>query len=507
MNKAQLIGRKHNSGLNRRATTEGFATLEILIAFAVIILCISAVIMVAFSNQSIAVDLETNNEATSKAQALLEKARADSREDFNSVNSSNETEMSGSLEFIKNLEVTDLTQCKKQAISIITWNTGPRTLTTTFSTFLSDITGALMVGGDCDDTPITEWDNPRTAVSVGLGGSGGTDIDVRNSIIYLASSPSAPAQEDLFLYNFDSKALVLTSLSEMNISTGVSALDTIDGYIFLANNENDKQLIVMDSSNLTSPLEIASSTLPEMTEGKPRSIYYYDEKVYIGTQYLPCVSCVSTQNNEFHVYDVSNPGNPIWLGSRDVNNNINDIIVRGSYAYLATSGDDREIIILNISNPANITQVGIFNAQDVPSGAGEDATSLYLLGNKLYFGRERAPSSRPDFYIIDVTNPATPLLVSSKNLGMNPGSGPANPRVTGIIVRGNLAFVGLDDPNFGLKIINISSPSLPYHYTCTSLNFSENSTGMDMEGNRIFVTSDSNDEIRVIEDQESTCPA
>lgn len=45
--KAQLIGRKFN---------RGFATLEILIAFAVLILCIGAVIMVSFGNQSIAVD-------------------------------------------------------------------------------------------------------------------------------------------------------------------------------------------------------------------------------------------------------------------------------------------------------------------------------------------------------------------------------------------------------------------------------------------------------------------
>jgi hypothetical protein len=130
---------------------------------------------------------------------------------------------------------------------------------------------------------------------------------------------------------------------------------------------------------------------------------------------------------------------------------------------------------------------------------------VYILGNKLFFGRERAAGSRPDFYVLDISNPATPQYLGSRNLGMSTGGGPANPRVVGIAVRGNLAFVGMDDPNFGFKLIDLTYPSLPYHSTCTSLNISENSTGMDMENDHLFITSASNDEIRIIEDQDSIC--
>ena len=58
--KAQLTG-----------SPKGFITLEILIAFAVVILSISAVIMVTFGNQSVAVDSQVNLEAISKAQTFL----------------------------------------------------------------------------------------------------------------------------------------------------------------------------------------------------------------------------------------------------------------------------------------------------------------------------------------------------------------------------------------------------------------------------------------------------
>lgn len=503
--KEESIGsmKKFPKNLNK-----GMSTLEILLAFVILILAITAVIGIGFGNQSITVDAETNTEALSKAQQLLEDARADSRKDFFSVNSKNISDQSGSLSYAKSLLITDLTPCKKLASSTVSWNLSPtRQLKIDLGTFLTDIPGVMALGGDCDTEPITEWDNPKTASSIGLGGSGGTDIDVQDSIIYLSSSPSAPAKEDLYIYKFNEVGNSLTFLSKKNISNGISSLDASGDYIYLANNETSKQLVIIDSNNPNSPQIIASSTLPGMTTGKGKSIYYFDHKVYIGTQYLPCASCAPTQNNEFHIYDVSTPNSPQWKGSFNVNNNVNDIVVRGNYAYLATSGDDREIVILNVSNPANISQIGIYNAQDVPSGVGEDATSLFLLGNKLFFGRERAAGTRPDFYVLDISNPATPQYVGSRNLGMSPGGGPTTPRVVGIAVRGTLAFIGMDDPNFGFKLVDLVYPSLPYHTTCTSLNISENSTGLDMENDHLFITSASNDEIRVIEDQTSVCPS
>src|SRR6185295_19969134 len=109
--KAQLTGKNK----------KGFATLEVLIAFAILIMSISAVIMVVFGNQSITIDTETNNEAIAKAKKGLEDARALSRKDFISVTSSaSSVEMSGPLAYTKKLDVIDLAQCEKQATSTIT---------------------------------------------------------------------------------------------------------------------------------------------------------------------------------------------------------------------------------------------------------------------------------------------------------------------------------------------------------------------------------------------------
>src|SRR3989344_5566093 len=68
-----------------KKSSAGFSTLEILIAFGVLIMAVTAVILVIFGNQSVAVDTETNSEALSKATISLEEARATSRQSYNSL--------------------------------------------------------------------------------------------------------------------------------------------------------------------------------------------------------------------------------------------------------------------------------------------------------------------------------------------------------------------------------------------------------------------------------------
>jgi len=482
---------------------KGAATLELLIAFAILIINITAVMLLISGGQSIYVDSETNSEALSFTQQRIEQARGETETNFNSIVSSpiggiNIT--SGPITYKATDIVTDFSPCLKQLSTQLDYKSESRTQYVSLVTLIGSVTEALALGGDCSIEPLgggADWDNPITATSVGIGGQGATDIDVHNNFIYLTSAPSAASKEDFFIYQFDPVVITLTEKSKMNVSKGLNAVDVINDYAFTANNETSNNLKIFNISNPTSPSVIASVSLPGMTVGIARSIFYYNNNVYIGTQYLACLSCSPQQNNEFHVFDVSNPASPVWRGSFKVNHNINSIVVRNNYAYLATSDNNGEIRIYDISDPANISLTGLFNAP-----GNENGESLFLLGNKLYLGRDRTPAARKDFYILDISNPASPTELGSKNLGLNP-----NTVVVGVVVKGNLAFLALDNPTSGLQILNISNPSnIVKHTVCTTLNFSENSTALDMEGDVIFSANKSNNEIRVIKDQTSTCP-
>ena len=197
--KEQLIGRK----LNNKG---GFATLELLIAFTILILCMGGVIMVSgfneyhsgvgdvsFENQSITIDSQTNNEAISKAQALLEKARADSRLDFGSVVT---TPIANDdiYKIYKTQIIIDpasVTQCGKDVQSSVSWTAGSRPLNVNFSTHLGDIANAIALGGDCIiDPPESDWTNPQQCVVDTLNPGKSTAIDVLNRIAYLGQDKS-----------------------------------------------------------------------------------------------------------------------------------------------------------------------------------------------------------------------------------------------------------------------------------------------------------------------------
>lgn len=512
-----LINKKQNNG---------FITIELILAFAILMINITGILLLTTSfngtgagyvinqGQLVAVNNETNQEFIYKNQEQLEEKRAESKDNYLSIETYDNpiSELSWPLSYLKDLKVLDLTPCKKKVTSEITWNTlSPNPQKIEFSTLFVDIAEALALGGDCGiETSNADWDNPITTSSIGIGGSGATDLDINKNIIYLSSTPSSSEKNDFYIYKFNplTDPQTLIWKSSLNISNGINALDYADNYVYLANNEKSNQLIVLDVNDIENPTVAASISLPDLTTGYGRSIYYYNNKIYLGTQYLACPpSCLPQQNNEFHVYDVSDPTKPQHLGRYNVNHNINDIIVRNNYAFLATSDDTGEVLVYDISNPADIKPVAFFDAKNVDGSANnKDGLSLDILGNKLYLGRSAVNKNIPDqrdFYILDISDPTDLIVLGSKNLKLNSAT---SSKIIGIKVRGKLAFLGLDDSTVGFRILEISDPSnITDHHVCVSYNFSENTTAIDMEGDYLFTSNMSNDEIRVIKDQETSC--
>jgi Tfp pilus assembly protein PilV len=466
---------------------KGSSTLEILIAFAVLILAVTAVIMVSFGNQSNSVDTQTNNEALYKAQAMLEEARARSRTDFLSLNTSSSTEMSDPLLFQKDLIISDLTQCKKQATSTITWaTTTPRTQKIELTTFLTDTAGVLAFGRDCDvNPPFGDWSHPAERSGLNIDKATGVDVDYHLAFLTLNKTPNA--SDDLAIVDVTSSTSpAILSRVDVKNEPGFNAIDvatSTDGhlYAYIANNNPIGQLLIMDVTIPTAPVFVASSTLPGITTGVGRSIFYYNEKVYIGTEYFVCAGC-----NELHIYDVSNPASPVWSDSINVNRNVNAMFVRNGLIYIATGPgtppayNPLKIYDANFSSPTYKQEVGSFTAT-----GDEQGTAVYLLGNKLYLGLERATGGRPDFYVLDVKKPSSISIFASKNLGLTPSWA----TVVGIRVLGNLGFVGMSGSNQNLMIMDISKTTLSTDSPIGSFNFSQTTTGMDFADNTVYLSS------------------
>ena len=458
---------------------KGQSTLEIIIAITVLAAGITAAILALFGGQSLSLDSQEANVALRIAQMEIEKIESQARYDFTGITSSSSTEA----EFTKNITVVSVSTSTKRVTVRLSWRTDPlRLQDLELVTHVTDWQGSAASGGDTGGGGLTgDWANPRTLGSIDLGpGVSATDLDVVSKMVYMSGEASASSKPDFFIVNATDgeNPYIVSNLNTTN--QGLEALDVAGNYVYAANNNNadDKQLQVIDITDKANPSLLAEYTLPDSTE-KGISIFYSNQKAYVGTE--------KNGGPEFFIVDVSTPANPVSLGSKEIGYDVNAIQVSGNTAYIATP-DDKELKILNVSDPANITVVGEYNVV----GSCEDGKSMYLVGIKLYFGRTE-PCGHDDhhkFSILDITNASNVSSLGSTNIGAD---------VNGIVVRDTLAFIGTDDPNKEFQVWNISNPASTTQIS--SFNFPQVASGVDYEDNLVYVSVRSNDALRIITSQ------
>ena len=141
-------------------------------------------------------------------------------------------------------------------------------------------------------------------------------------------------------------------------------------------------------------------------------------------------------NSGFRVVDITNPEDPVTVGSIEAPDSY--LSVKGFYAYLLSS---EGMLVVDISNPKMPEIVG---EADVPHG------HLEAFGDYVYI------SVYPgDLLVVDVSNPNTPLVLESFEMGF---------RIIKFAAQGNHLYGVGDSPYSywaGLKVFDVSDPELP----------------------------------------------
>ncbi|OGM99795.1 MAG: hypothetical protein A3B91_02135 [Candidatus Yanofskybacteria bacterium RIFCSPHIGHO2_02_FULL_41_29] len=500
---------------NQKLLQKGFSTLELLIATAILLTAISGMILVVFGNQTVSLDSQVNNEAIIKANDLVEQARASASVDFNSLADSSDYDF-----FRQELLVNNVNNCKKTGIASVSWSTDANrpqliNIKTTFTNFSE----AIALGGDCgpDNPPPTGWENiiceNPGAPSWDFSPSGipATGIEIKKSgtstYAIITGDGSSAGQNDFWVVNVTSRALLGVSPVSINTSSGLNDVDVVGNYAFVTNNDTTKQLRVVDISTLTAPVEILSASRSFNAVGagsEGGKIFYHNNKVYVGSKgYM-------VSYNELQIFDVTDPTNPSLnpIGSHNVNHIIYDIEVRNevvggtakTLAYLAVSdsvGNKPKLIVLDVTIPASITPLGS-GYNPVPNAALY-GTVLDVLGNKVYLGRQRGTGSNHDLFSLNINDPSAVSLSDSALLAMGPGT-----EARGLIASGPILFLITTDNNDGFQAWNISDPAdISVIDTC---KYPQEALDMEYDGNFIYVVNKSQDALRIIYDNANPFP-
>ncbi|MES2436850.1 MAG: hypothetical protein V4519_02470 [Patescibacteria group bacterium] len=253
-------------------------------------------------------------------------------------------------------------------------------------------------GDDCGGIPIQQ-SHSITFKEITVPNA--TSLDVLNDHVYVGALVSSTTEPSLYIFPKDISDT--SQAIKIHLNQGIRAVDVTQSHMFIAATGTTTQFHIVDIAEPLSATSISKATLPGVSGSYPDaiSIQYYRSRVYIGTH--------RTAGREFHIFDVENPSQPVWLGSREINHNINDITVDWPYAYLATSGNTKDVIILNVSNPSSILEVS-----SISFSGNEDSQKIIRAGDILYIGRKRSTlPQNPEFVMVDSSNPLSPTLITS----------------------------------------------------------------------------------------------
>src|SRR3989344_4452931 len=417
---------------------KGSSTLELLIAFAVVTLALTAVVMVVYGNQSMTIDAELGQQALNQAKQHLEEAIATSTANFVNFNTIDPLPLAPGEFFSTTTVVTEITPCIKKIDSEVSYNAEGRPQKTIIGTIVTSLEEFFDSGSNCDTDPnINDWDNPESLgyADFSPGGIEATDIDVikrgnERFAILTAHKPPSNINEEFWVFDVTNPTPIFKSKLDFG-GEGALAVYVANNYAYTAYASSTGQVVVVDISDPTNPSVSSRLELPGIAGTCPngcfpRSIYFYRDRVYVGTNYLGIGA-----GDEFHVYSTEapySPGNPGHIGSLNINHNVNDIVVKDNLAYLATSDEAGELMIVDISNPSAMIHPDIsgmkFDAKkDDGSPSAEDGNRLYSSGNTVYLGRtQNLPQSSPDFFILDVRTPNNISKISSKELSLSNNS-------------------------------------------------------------------------------------
>jgi Tfp pilus assembly protein PilV len=171
-------------------------------------------------------------------------------------------------------------------------------------------------------------------------------------------------------------------------------------------------------------------------------------KLYYLNNYLYVLRAGTNVNsNQLYIYNTTNPANITQTGTLSFPNGVSlyDIVVSGNYAYIATSADNGELAVVDVTSK-NAPQFMV--SLDLTGNA--DGHVLNILNNTVFLGR----TGDANIYVINVGNPLIPTLTSSFNIGGVPASftfgSPNNTYV----------YVASSNVNRDLQVINISNLSV-----------------------------------------------
>ena len=233
-------------------------------------------------------------------------------------------------------------------------------------------------------------------------------------------------------------------------------------YAYLVVNDTTANFKVIDVSNPAAPFEVGSLNLT----GTPSNIFVSGSYAYVSS---------NNDAGEMYIIDISTPSSPSLTGSFNAagTSDATGVYVVGTTAYLTRiiSGPNPEFIIINAAIPSLPTELGSLN---LPGGSPQE---VVVVGTFAYLANT---ADGQEFQVINVSVPAVPSLAASLNL-------PGNNNGVTIDASGANAFVGRAGGD--VVMVDITTPDAPVVLGIFAATGNTNDVSYSPASNYLFIAS------------------
>lgn len=232
-----------------------------------------------------------------------------------------------------------------------------------------------------------DWSQATTTdVFDTAGNFADNDVVESDGIAYLVTenNPSAP---ELYLLDV-TDVYNISQISSFDVGASVTSVAKQGNYVYLSTGDNAAEFQIIDVTDVYNPALIGSYDLASNDDAYDVDIN--DTKAFV------------VQGDTLYSFDITNPSSPILLDDIDIGYNGTRIDLSEDYIYIATLDADKELQIINVTNPASMSASGTY---DLPGSL--KGTDVHVRGTRAFISTQNNGSGS-EFFIIDVTDPDNP---------------------------------------------------------------------------------------------------
>lgn len=437
-------------------TAKGFSLIEVLLSVSIVFFIVTALIgVVIYGRESTALAGTlvragfVSDEGLEGARNIRDGAYTNLTAGTNGLTiSANQWIFSGSSDgtdgFTRQVAVAPVDSTRATVTSTVTWQQNPQrsgsaVLTTRLTNWRRNNGAAVPI------VPETSLDLP--------GPAQGTEIALyaTGSARYAVESRVSSSDQELYVIDVTNPSAP-TIAGSVEIGSIVNDVAVVGSYAYLATGDNAKELQVVSLATPSAPTVVGSLNLAG--NAGAQTIAASGNSLYIGR--------ASSVQPELYAISIAAPAAPTLLSTLEVGDTVWKVALaqNNSYLYAASGSNASEFIVVDVTSPASIVQVG-----SIDLAGTSDATAVEPFGAFAGVGRDNG-----DFYTIDVSTPASPavaggpLAIGNKinDLAIGPGD--------------TYMFAGSSAVGAETTVLDIASPASP------SVFYSVNLSGNEVKG-------------------------